>query len=150
MLDQLPYQAFVEAMARSHLMITDSICIMEEGVALRKPVLFFEEKSAQAESYVMGGVKTIEMKRASVVVEASRLIEDPDAVKNLIGEFSSSGDGRAAERIVQAIRCHFGLAERPRDYTPKTTDKPAKAAMIKRDLNTPVQSTARHRASGVR
>jgi UDP-N-acetylglucosamine 2-epimerase (non-hydrolysing) len=150
LLDQLPYQAFVEAMARSYLMITDSICIMEEGVALRKPVLLFEEKTGQMESSFMGGVKPIEMKRAGVVVETSRLIEDPNAVKSLIGEFSSSGDGRAAERIVQAIRCHFGMGERPKDYSPKAIDKPAQAEMIQRDLNTKVQNNVRHRASGVR
>ena len=149
MLDQLPYQAFVEAMAGSHLMITDSICIMEEGVALRKPVVLFEEKTGQTESYIMGGVKPIEMKRATIVVETSRLIEDPNVAKNLIGEFSLPGDGHAAERIVQAISCHFGLSERPTDYIPKVTDKPAQSAMIHRDLNTHVQSTAGHQASGV-
>jgi UDP-N-acetylglucosamine 2-epimerase (non-hydrolysing) len=148
LLDQLPYQAFIEAMARSHLMLTDSMCIMEEGVALRKPVLLFEEKPGQTQSYIMGGVKPIEMKRTSIVFETSRLIEDPAAVKSLIGEFGSSGDGRAAERIVQAIRCHFGLGKRPKDYTPKSTDKPAKTAIIQRDLNTQVQTTARRQASG--
>lgn len=134
LLDQLPYQAFVEAMARSHLMITDSICITEEGIALRKPVLIFEEKAGQTESRLMGGVKEVEMKRASVVFEASRLIEDPNAIKNLIGEFSSAGDGRAAERIVQAIRCHFGLAERPGDFKPKTASN---ASFSRRLAQTP-------------
>ena len=149
-MDQLPYHAFVEAMAGSHLMITDSICIMEEGVALRKPVVLFEDKIGQTESYIMGGVKPIEMKRATIVVETSRLIEDPNASKDLMGEYSLSGDGRAAERIVQAIRCHFGLSKRPKDYIPKATDKtdkPAQAGMIQRDLNTHAQSTAGHQAS---
>ena len=97
----------------------------------------------------MGGVKPIEMKRATIVVETSRLIEDPNVAKNLIGEFSLPGDGHAAERIVQAIRCHFGLSERPGDYIPKVTDKPAQAGMIQRDLNTHAQSTAGHQASGI-
>jgi UDP-N-acetylglucosamine 2-epimerase (non-hydrolysing) len=153
LLDQLPYQAFVEAMARSYLMITDSICIMEEGVALRKPVLFFEEKAGQMESHLMGGVKPIEMKRAGIVFETSRLIEDRNALKNLIGEFSSSGDGRAAERIVQAVRCHFGMGERPKDYSPKVIDKPidkpTQSEMIQRDLDTHVQNNAKHQVSGV-
>ena len=29
------------------------------------------------------------------------------------------GDGHAAERIVQAIKHHFGHADRPKDYKPK-------------------------------
>ena len=35
LLDQLPFEAFVEAMARSILIITDSNCIREEGIANR-------------------------------------------------------------------------------------------------------------------
>ncbi len=148
LLDQLPYPAFVEAMTRSHLIITDSICIMEEGVALRKPVLLCEEKTGQTEDCLISGVKSVELKRAGIVVEASRLVEDPNAVKNLIGEISLSGDGRAAVRIVEAIRCHFGLGERPKDYSPKLiTDKPDKSAMIQRDLNTNFQNKARRPAS---
>jgi UDP-N-acetylglucosamine 2-epimerase (non-hydrolysing) len=149
LLDQFPYAAFVEAMARAHLIITDSICITDEGVALRKPVVFFEEKTGQTESDIMGGVKRIGLKRASIVFETSRLIEDPNALKNLIGEFSLTGDGRAAERIVQAIRCHFGMGERPKDYSPKMIEKPIQSAMIQRDLKTNVQNNVRHQASGI-
>jgi UDP-N-acetylglucosamine 2-epimerase (non-hydrolysing) len=45
LLDQLPYEAFIEAMSKSQLIITDSDCIVEEGLALRKPVLLFREKT---------------------------------------------------------------------------------------------------------
>jgi UDP-N-acetylglucosamine 2-epimerase len=67
-----------------------------------------------------GSVKLIGLKRASIVVETSRLIEDQNASRNLIAEFSLGGDGHAAERIVQAIRCHFGMGKRPKDYKSKT------------------------------
>jgi UDP-N-acetylglucosamine 2-epimerase (non-hydrolysing) len=120
LLDQLPYGAFVEAMARSCLIITDSDCIMEEGLALRKPVLLLREKTEPIGSHLAGSVKLIGLKRASIVVETSRLIEDQNISINLIAEFSLGGDGHAAERIVQAIRCHFGMGERPKDYKPKT------------------------------
>ena len=120
LLDQLPYEAFVEAMARSCLIITDSDCIMEEGLALRKPVLLLREKTEPIGSHLAGSVKLIGLKRASIVVETSRLIEDQNISINLIAEFSLGGDGHAAERIVQAIRCHFGMGKRPKDYKPKT------------------------------
>ena len=123
LLDQLPYTAFVEAMARSYLIITDSDCIVEEGLALRKPVLLFREKSEPLNSHLTGGVKQIGLKRAGIVVETSRLIEDPNASKNLFAELNSSGDGHAAERIVQAIKHHFGRADRPKDYKPKAHAK---------------------------
>ncbi len=120
LLDQLPYEAFVEAMAQSYLIITDSACIAEEGIALRKPVLMFHDKSGQKVRYVSGGVKIIGLKRADIVFETSPLLEALNASKNVFAESGSSGDGHAAERILQAIRHYFGRAERPKDYKPKT------------------------------
>jgi UDP-N-acetylglucosamine 2-epimerase (non-hydrolysing) len=90
LLDQLPYEAFVEAMGKSQLIITDSDCILEEGL------------------------------RASIVIETSRFLENPKASNNWVAEFMPPGDGHAAERIVQAIKHHFGRADRPQDYKPKT------------------------------
>jgi UDP-N-acetylglucosamine 2-epimerase (non-hydrolysing) len=130
LLDQLPYEAFVEGMARSYLIITDSDCIAEEGLALRKPVLLFREKSEPLNSHLAGGVKQIGLKRASIVVETSRLIEDPNASKNLFAEFNLSGDGHAAERVVQAIKHHFGRANRPKDYKPKAHEKTSNQKQI--------------------
>jgi UDP-N-acetylglucosamine 2-epimerase (non-hydrolysing) len=120
LLDQLPYEAFVEAMARSYLILTDSDCIAEEGLALRKPVLLLQEKTGQKEGLLPGGVKQIGLKRAGIVVETSRLMEEPNASKNLFAEFGLYGDGHAAERIIQAIKYYFDRAERPADYKPKT------------------------------
>jgi UDP-N-acetylglucosamine 2-epimerase (non-hydrolysing) len=123
LLDQMPYEAFVEAMVRSYLVITDSDCIAEEGLALRKPVLLFQKKAAEKGRHITGGVNQIGLQRAGIVEETSRLIEEPKASKNLFAEFSLSGDGHAAERIVQAIKYYFGLAERPVDYKPKLQRK---------------------------
>ena len=129
LLDQLPYGAFVEAMARSCLIITDSDCIMEEGLALRKPVLLLREKTEPLGSHLAGCVKLIGLKRASIVVETSRLIEDQNASRNIIAEFSLGGDGHAAERIVQAIKHHFDRADRPKDYKPNTPKQTTKQNM---------------------
>jgi UDP-N-acetylglucosamine 2-epimerase (non-hydrolysing) len=107
-------------MARSYLILTDSDCIAEEGLALRKPVLLLQEKTGQKEGLLPGGVKQIGLKRAGIVVETSRLMEEPNASKNLFAEFGLYGDGHAAERIIQAIKYYFDRAERPADYKPKT------------------------------
>jgi UDP-N-acetylglucosamine 2-epimerase (non-hydrolysing) len=119
LLGKLPYETFVEAMVRSNLIITDSNGVMEEVIALRKPILLFQNKIGQKEHYLPGGVKIIGLKRAGIVVETSRLIEDQNILKNLTDEVNLFGDGRAAERIVQAIRHHFGMGQRPNDFEPK-------------------------------
>jgi len=131
LLDKLPYEAFVEAMDRSYLIITDSDCIMEEGLALRKPVLLFKEKTEPLDSHLANSVKMIGLKRAGIVVETSRLIEDQNISRNLIAEFSPGGDGHAAERIVQAIKHYFGYNERPKDYKPKAHEKTSNQKVIR-------------------
>jgi UDP-N-acetylglucosamine 2-epimerase len=123
LLDQLTYEAFVEAMGESQIIVTDSDCIVEEGLVLRKPVLLFREKTESIDNHLTGSVKTIGLKRPDIVIEISRLLENPAASNNLVAEFSSPGDGHAAERIIQAIQHHFGRADRPQDYKPKAQTK---------------------------
>jgi UDP-N-acetylglucosamine 2-epimerase (non-hydrolysing) len=144
LLDQLPYEAFVEAMARSYLIITDSDCIAEEGLALRKPVLLLQKKTDQKEHLLPGGAKQIRLKRADIVVETSRLIEEPNASKNLFAEFGLYGDGHAAERITQAIKYYFNRAERPIDYVPKGQAKSDQSVGRQQVYSKGVQKVARH------
>jgi UDP-N-acetylglucosamine 2-epimerase (non-hydrolysing) len=144
LLDQMTYKAFVEAMARSYLIITDSDCIAEEGLALRKPVLLFQEKNGQKGYHIAGAAKQIGLKRAGIVEETSRLIEAPNASKNLFAEFSMSGDGHAAERIVQAIKYYFGRAERPQDYVPKVQEKSRQSGDSQRIYHPGGQRVAGH------
>ena len=124
LLDQLPYSAFVEAMGQAHIIITDSRCIMEEGLALKKPVLLFKDSKETIEESVGEGILRIGLERENLVVETSRLLEDPDAYKNMICDSKSYGDGHAAERIAQAIRHHFNpAAERPKDFQSPKPDR---------------------------
>ena len=123
LLDPIPFATFVEAMNRSHLIITDSACILEEGRALKKPVLLFQEGAEASAEPAHEGVRLTGQTRMSVVVETSRLLEDPDAYANMISESKSYGDGHASERIIQAIRHHFDLAGRPEDYKPKSSEQ---------------------------
>ena len=125
LLDPMPYNTFIEAMVRSYLIITDSDCIMEEGRALKKPVMLFKEaREADGESNDEG-VRLTGLTRENLVIETSRLLEDAGAYRKMIGESHANGDAHASERIIQAIRHHFGLAERPQDYKPRSAAKTA-------------------------
>ena len=117
LLDRLPYEAFVEAMGKAHLIITDSRCIMEEGLALKKPVLVFKQSGEINEEPADEGFKITGLGREGVVVEASRLLEDRAAYRKMIEDCRPRGDGHAAERILQAIRYYFNrAAERPKNF----------------------------------
>jgi UDP-N-acetylglucosamine 2-epimerase (non-hydrolysing) len=122
LLDPLPYEPFVEAMAKSYLIITDSGGIQEEGPSLQKPILVFRKVTERPDGIHSGGVKFIGLERKSVFKEASRLLNDPKAYRSMIANENPYGDGQSAKRIIQAIRHHFCLGPRPEDFIPKVKD----------------------------
>ena len=121
LINPLSYEPFVEAMTKAYLIITDSGGIQEEGPSLQKPVLVFRKVTERPEGLTTGGVKLVGLERENVIREASRLLEDPAAYQSMIAKHNPYGDGRAAERIIQAILHYFKLGPRPQDFI--STDK---------------------------
>jgi UDP-N-acetylglucosamine 2-epimerase (non-hydrolysing) len=122
LIDPLPYEPFVEAMAKSHLIITDSGGIQEEGPSLRKPILVFRKVTERPEGVTTGGVKIIGVTRENVVREVSSLLEDSAAYQKMMAAYNPYGDGRAAERIIKAILYYFHQGERPEDFIPNSNN----------------------------
>ncbi len=116
LLNPLPYEPFVEAMAKSYFIITDSGGIQEEGPTLCKPILVFRRVTERPEGLAAGGVKLVGLEREHLVWEASRLLEDSAAYKEMIADHNPFGDGNAAQRIVQAILHYFNKGEHPEDF----------------------------------
>ncbi len=116
LLDPLPYPALVEAMRRAYLIITDSGGIQEEAPTFRKPVLVFRSTTERPEGLETGGVRLIGQQRREIVCQATRLLTDPTAYRRMRASFNPYGDGRAAQRIIQACLHYFGKAERPQDF----------------------------------
>ena len=131
LLDPLPYEAFVEALFCSHLVITDSDAIREEAVALRRPALIFRKASEPPQAETADGFKWVEPQREKIVIETSRLLADPDAYRNMISSANPYADGRAAERTVQAIKYYFERADRPGDVKSPAPVQPAPIAMAR-------------------
>jgi UDP-N-acetylglucosamine 2-epimerase (non-hydrolysing) len=116
LLDPLPYEPFVEAMAKAHLIITDSGGIQEEGPSLRKPILVFRKVTERPEGVATGGVRLIGLERENVVREASRLLEDTEAYHEMVTSHNPYGDGNASQRILEAILHNFNRGERPENF----------------------------------
>jgi len=115
----LGYLQFVEVLRRSHLVLTDSGGVQEEAPALGKPVLVLRNTTERPEGVTWGVARLVGTRRGRIVEEASRLLEDEMAWKAMARRISPYGDGRASERIVDAILHRFGLrAERPADFHP--------------------------------
>jgi UDP-N-acetylglucosamine 2-epimerase (non-hydrolysing) len=131
LLDPLPYKTFMEALIRSHLIITDSDAVQEEACAMRKPALVFRKTSRPPQEEATEGFKWIEAEREKIVVETSRLLENPDACRDIISNPTPYGDGRAAERTVQAIKYYFERADRPEDIKLPTQVRLSPIAMAR-------------------
>lgn len=122
LLDPLPYEAFVEAMARSTLIVTDSGGVQEEAPSLGKPVLVFRKLTERNEGVAAGGARVLGLGRESVVTEATRLLEDEEAYREMTRSRDVYGDGQASRRILEAIRYHFDLGDRPDRFVPSQSD----------------------------
>jgi UDP-N-acetylglucosamine 2-epimerase (non-hydrolysing) len=102
--EPLEYRAFVAAMKAACLILTDSGGVQEEAPALGKPVLVMRHETERPEAVAEGVVRLVGPDRKAIVAEASRLLDDPGAYAAMAKGSSPYGDGRAAERIVAALR----------------------------------------------
>jgi UDP-N-acetylglucosamine 2-epimerase (non-hydrolysing) len=111
LLPPLEYADFVRLMKRSHLVLTDSGGVQEEAPTFGKPVLLMREATERPEAFTAGAAKVVGTGRQAVVREVSRLLDDSTAYRDMVAAGNPYGDGRAAERIVRAIRRWHRLAD---------------------------------------
>lgn len=104
--EPLGYAAFVMALANAALVLTDSGGIQEECAALGKPVIVLRAETERAES-VDAGISTLVGTDANLIVEASsRLLNDAELYRSIARPSHVYGDGRASERILDALERH--------------------------------------------
>jgi len=97
------YLAFVYLMQRAWLLVTDSGGIQEEAPTLGKPVLILRNDTERPDAVDAGIARLVGTKRARIVAEVSRLLDDPASYAAMIPRENPFGDGRAAERIVEVL-----------------------------------------------
>ena len=105
--EPLDYARFVAAMRAAHLILTDSGGVQEEAPALGKPVLVLRDETERPEAVAEGVVKLVGPHAQGIVDHAQRLLDDAQAWREMARGVSPYGDGRAAERIVQALLGDF-------------------------------------------
>ena len=120
LIDPLDYEPFANLMHRSHLILTDSGGVQEEAPALGKPVLVLRDTTERPEAVAAGTVKLIGTDEKVVYDEAKLLLTDRDEYSRMSEACNPYGDGKASQRIIQAILYHYGLAEeKPEPYVAK-------------------------------
>jgi len=101
------YLFFVSLMMRATLVLTDSGGIQEEAPALGKPVLLMREITERPEGSAAGCVRIVGADAESIVNGVSELLTDRSAYEKMVVAESPYGDGRASERIVEALLRRF-------------------------------------------
>lgn len=102
------YAPFCQLMNRAYLILTDSGGIQEEAPSISKPVLVLRDETERPEAVDMGTVKLVGPHRKRIIEETQLLLDDTAAYNRMAQAVNPYGDGRAAERIVEALRL-FGL-----------------------------------------
>lgn len=107
-------------MARCFMVMTDSGGLQEEAPALGKPVLVLRRETERPEAVEAGTAKLAGVNEEEIFNIASELITNSDSYEHMAKAVNPYGDGRACERIADAILYNFGANQiRPDDFAPR-------------------------------
>lgn len=106
LIEPLQYQPFVNLMAKSYFLITDSGGMQEEAPSLGKPVLVVRKETERPEAVEAGTVKLAGVERATIFNMAKDLLTDQTIYNEMAYANNPYGDGRACERIVEILKQH--------------------------------------------
>lgn len=98
---------FHNVAARSYLMLTDSGGVQEEAPSLGVPVLVLRNTTERPEGIEAGTLKLAGTDEETIFGLADELLSDKEAHDKMAKASNPYGDGRASERIVEAILQHF-------------------------------------------
>lgn len=98
------YLPFVYLMHRATLILTDSGGVQEEAPSLGKPVLVMRETTERPEAVEAGTVRLVGTDTTKIVATATELLDNTTAYDAMSVAHNPYGDGKAAGRIVAAIR----------------------------------------------
>ena len=93
--------------------MTDSGGIQEEAPALGKPVLVLRRETECPEAVEAGTVKIAGTETADILRLAQELLHNAAEYNRMAQAVNPYGDGRASERIADAVEYTFGLREDP-------------------------------------
>lgn len=118
LIDPMEYEPFANLMSLSSLVLTDSGGIQEEAPSLGKPVLVLRNTTERPEAVEAGTVRLIGTDKDVVYAETKRLLTDQAAYDVMSNAVNPYGDGKASQRIVQAILHAFAGEEAvPDDFS---------------------------------
>ena len=110
LIEPLDYLPFVYLMEQSFLVLTDSGGIQEEAPSLGKPVLVMRNNTERPEAVEAGTVKLVGTDADHIVSSCRELLENEQLYNRMSQSHNPYGDGKAVERIIQALRKRHQLS----------------------------------------
>lgn len=134
LIEPLDYLPFVFLMMRSHIILTDSGGIQEEAPSMGKPVLVMRDTTERPEAVAAGTVRLVGTNVERIVKNVTQLLNDDTAYREMSFAHNPYGDGKASERIVNAlVATHSGLPI-PADMAPHRKAKCGEVSLISAEL----------------
>ncbi|GGR85340.1 non-hydrolyzing UDP-N-acetylglucosamine 2-epimerase [Deinococcus sedimenti] len=115
--DPLDYSDMAPLMAASRLLATDSGGLQEEGAALGVPVAVLRNVTERPEGVEAGVLRLAGNDPAQLEATLLDLLGREATLATMRAARNPYGDGQASQRIAQAIAWHFGLTDRPADWS---------------------------------
>jgi len=113
-LDVIDFHNFA---SRAYLILTDSGGVQEEAPSLGVPVLVLRDTTERPEGIEAGTLKLAGNEEQPIYQMATELLTNREAYEKMAKASNPYGDGRASERICEAIRFYFNQTEkRPKPY----------------------------------
>jgi len=105
--EPLDVQDLNNLMNRSYMVLTDSGGLQEEAPAMGKPVIVMRNVTERPEAVEAGTVELAGVAEDDIYNAAKRLLTDAGRYKQMASAKNPYGDGRASERIRDAILKYF-------------------------------------------
>lgn len=101
----------------THMILTDSGGLQEEAPSFGVPVLVLRDTTERPEGVEAGTLELVGTNETHVYERTKALLTDKSLYERMSNAANPYGDGHASERIVQAIKHHFGLSpDRPSPF----------------------------------
>lgn len=98
--------------AGSYFIMTDSGGVQEEAPSLGKPVLVLRDKTERPEGVEAGTLKLVGTESEKVKKEMEELLDNDAEYQRMAQAKNPYGDGKASERILDAIAYYFGVTDK--------------------------------------
>jgi UDP-N-acetylglucosamine 2-epimerase (non-hydrolysing) len=99
LVEPLDYKDFINVMAKSFFIMSDSGGIQEEAASLEVPVLLLRSVTERPEAISCGIVKMVGTNEEDVYKNAFELLSDPKKHQAMIPHTNPFGDGKASQKI---------------------------------------------------